>query len=654
MYNGAGKKLTQKLKKTLPVTGPQAPTLYELMQWYCLTTNTHGCRRIVVSKGRLRRWIWISLTLTAVALVFWQCALLIMSYNSVTVSITVNFQKLVFPAVTICNMNAYRYSKIKSYLKTLDEETSQALKDLYGFEESLSRRRRDVEPPKEEMYFNKLPLYIVNNVKGDQVDVTAIPSRKRSRMNAKVMSRNSNTVSFRQENVVGFKLCDPNNKTDCTVFTFSSGVNAIQEWYRLHYMNILAQIPMEEKIAMGYSADDFLVTCFFDGLSCDSRNFTLFHHALYGNCYTFNSIEKGDLLVSSLGGMEYGLKVVLYIDEDEYNPYLITAAGAKILVHDQDEYPFIEDVGTEVETALETAIGMQLTESSKLSSPYSDCTLDGSDVPVSNLYNKKYTLQICLQSCFQLVMVQECGCAHYDQPLPDGAKYCNYKDNPSWIYCYFKLHKKFVQEMLGCQSTCRESCSFKEWELTRSQAKWPSINSEEWMLRVLTWELGDKLNKNLTKQDLANLNIYYQDLNIKSISESPTYNIVTLLSNFGGQLGLWLSCSMVCVLEIFEIFLIDSFWVVLRQRWQKFKKWWKNRKEDQTQQTPDIPVPTMTGHDNPICTGDEDPPTFNTALQLPQAQHLEVPRTPPPMYNSLRIQEAFVHEANDSDDTEYL
>ncbi|CAI9618108.1 unnamed protein product, partial [Staurois parvus] len=141
MSNGPKKKLTQKLKKTLPVTGPQASsTLYELMQWYCLTTNTHGCRRIVVSKGRLRKWIWIILTLIAVALIFWQCALLLMSFYSVSVSITVNFQKLTFPAVTICNMNPYKYSAIKEYLTGLDLETNQALRDIYGFNNPLTRR----------------------------------------------------------------------------------------------------------------------------------------------------------------------------------------------------------------------------------------------------------------------------------------------------------------------------------------------------------------------------------------------------------------------------------------------------------------------------------------------------------------------------------
>lgn len=53
-----------------------------------------------------------------------------------------------------------------------------------------------------------------------------------------------------------------------------------------------------------------------------------------------------------------GLQVVLYIDEADYNPFLVTSSGAKIIVHDQDEYPFIEDIGTEIETAAATSIGM--------------------------------------------------------------------------------------------------------------------------------------------------------------------------------------------------------------------------------------------------------------------------------------------------------
>lgn len=55
-----------------------------------------------------------------------------------------------------------------------------------------------------------------------------------------------------------------------------------------------------------------------------------------------------------------GLQVILYINEDEYNPFLVSSTGAKVLIHQQNEYPFIEDVGMEIETAMSTSIGMHL------------------------------------------------------------------------------------------------------------------------------------------------------------------------------------------------------------------------------------------------------------------------------------------------------
>lgn len=37
-------------------------------------------------------------------------------------------------------------------------------------------------------------------------------------------------------------------------------------------MNIMAQVSLEKKINMSYSAEELLVTCFFDGESCDARS----------------------------------------------------------------------------------------------------------------------------------------------------------------------------------------------------------------------------------------------------------------------------------------------------------------------------------------------------------------------------------------------
>ncbi|XP_037671275.1 amiloride-sensitive sodium channel subunit gamma [Choloepus didactylus] len=660
-----GEKIKAKIKKNLPVTGPQAPTIKELMRWYCLNTNTHGCRRIVVSRGRLRRLLWILFTLTAVALILWQCALLVLSFYTVSVSIKVHFQKLDFPAVTICNINPYKYSVVKDLLADLDQETRRALKTLYGFSEINSRKRREAESwsstwegpqPK---FLNLIPLLSFKQGEIGKEARDFLTGRKR-KVSGRIIHKAADVIHVHEsKQVVGFQLC-PNDTSDCAVYTFSSGINAIQEWYKLHYMNIMAQVPREKKINMSYSAEELLVTCFFDGVSCDARNFTLFHHPMYGNCYTFNNKKNETVLSTSMGGSEYGLQVILYINEEEYNPFLVSSSGAKVIVHRQDEYPFIEDVGTEIETAMATSIGMHLTESFKLSEPYSECTEDGSDVPVENIYNapvesnyeaassqhlqSAYSLQICLHSCFQLKMVEKCGCAQYSQPLPQAANYCNYQQHPNWMYCYYQLHQAFVREELGCQSVCRESCSFKEWTLTTSLAQWPSAVSEKWLLPILTWDQGQEVNKKLNKTDLAKLLIFYKDLNQRSILESPANSIETLLSNFGGQLGLWMSCSVVCVIEIIEVFFIDSLSIIARRQWQKAKEWWARRQAHRCPEAPPVPQ----GQDNPALDIDDDLPTFTSALRLPSAPGAQVPGTPPPRYNTLRLERAFSDQLTDT------
>ncbi|KAJ7305774.1 hypothetical protein JRQ81_010140 [Phrynocephalus forsythii] len=651
-------KIKAAIKKTLPVTGPQAPTLRELMHWYCMNTNTHGCRRIVVSRGRLRRLLWILLTLMAVGLILWYCAQLVINYYMASVSVTVHFHKLRFPAVTICNINPYKYSAIKDHLAELDKETMEALASLYSFSGSQPRERREAggEEAEEGGFLQRFPLRRLDSFPS-QATRGASAGYKR-RIEGNLFPGSSGMVNVKSpQDMVGFQLCDTTNKSDCALYKFSSGVNAIQEWYKLHYMNIMAQIDGEEKERMSYSADELILSCFFDGVSCDSRNFTSFHHPMHGNCYTFNSGKDGRILSTSTGGSENGLQVILYVDEADYNPFLVTATGAKIVVHDQDEYPFIEDIGTEIETATATSIGMHFTTSRRLGKPYSNCTEDGSDVPVKNLYNKSYSLQICLHSCFQDSMVKTCGCAQYAQPLPDGAEFCNYKKYPNWMYCYYKLHEQFVKEQLGCQQICREACSLKEWTLTTSLAQWPSTVSEDWMLRVLSWEKGRDSNKTLNKTDLANLMVFYKDLNERFITENPANNLVVLLSNFGGQLGLWMSCSVVCVIEIVEVFFIDTLSIILRRCWQKAKKWWRARKggpgEEAGAAHSPHRGPEHLGHDNPACIphdegDDDDLPTFNTAMRLPVPPGHPPPRTPPPNYSALNLAGSFSGQLDDT------
>ena len=61
----------------------------------------------------------------------------------------------------------------------------------------------------------------------------------------------------------------------------------------------------------GYSLlYDMLVSCDYNGNSCNADNFTTYWDNDYGNCYTFNG-GKEDILKTSATGYQYGLKLEL-------------------------------------------------------------------------------------------------------------------------------------------------------------------------------------------------------------------------------------------------------------------------------------------------------------------------------------------------------
>ena len=59
------------------------------------------------------------------------------------------------------------------------------------------------------------------------------------------------------------------NKSDCFYQTYSSGVDAVREWYRFHYINILSRLPETlpslEKDTLG----NFIFACRFNQVSCN-------------------------------------------------------------------------------------------------------------------------------------------------------------------------------------------------------------------------------------------------------------------------------------------------------------------------------------------------------------------------------------------------
>ena len=98
------------------------------------------------------------------------------------------------------------------------------------------------------------------------------------------------------------------------------------------------------------------ISCSFNGLLCGADNFSSFINSFIGKCFTFNSGKDGKPpLKANMAGKNRGLRLHMNIQQDSYiknaiNPF----AGITVLVHDQDNYPFIYEHGFGVPPGVHT------------------------------------------------------------------------------------------------------------------------------------------------------------------------------------------------------------------------------------------------------------------------------------------------------------
>nr|XP_058138617.1 amiloride-sensitive sodium channel subunit alpha isoform X2 [Dasypus novemcinctus] len=565
----------------------------ELFQFFCSNTTIHGAIRLVCSQhNRMKTALWAVLWLCTFGLMYWQFGLLFGEYFSypVSLSINLNSDKLVFPAVTVCTLNPYRYTEIKEELEELDRITEQTLFDLYKYNSSKTlvehrRSRRDLA--------GTLPHPL------QRLPGSPTPHGVRKARSATSSMRDNNPQVNRKDWMIGFQLCNQ-NKSDCFYQTYSSGVDAVREWYRFHYINILARLPDTSPALEKDTLGNFIFACRFNQASCTQANYSHFHHPMYGNCYTFNDKNNSNLWMSSLPGINNGLSLLLRTEQKDFIPLLSTVPGARVMVHGQSEPAFMDDGGFNLRPGVETSISMR---------------------------------KVCIRSCFQESMIRECGCAYIFYPRPPGVEYCDYRKHSAWGYCYYKLQVAFSSDRLRCFTKCRKPCSVTSYQLSAGYSRWPSVTSQDWAFQMLSRQNNYTVHNK--RNGVAKLNIFFKELNYKTNSESPSVTMVTLLSNLGSLWSLWFGSSVLSVVEMAE-FIFDLLAITFLMLLRRFRsRYWSpgrgGRGAREVASMPASPLPSyFCPHPMPPSSSQPGPATSPAPTAPPPAYATLDPPTSPP------------------------
>ncbi|XP_060055830.1 amiloride-sensitive sodium channel subunit delta isoform X2 [Erinaceus europaeus] len=459
----------------------------ELFTFFCTNTTMHGAIRLVCSRrNRLKTTCWVLLFLGALGTLYWQFGVLFQQYwrYPVIMTMALRSQPRRSPSVTLCDMNPQRPAPVHHHLQALDEFAQENIRSLYTASVSVSQ---GVAAP------SCLPGL-----------EPGVPVDRRIRL--------LRLSHLGAPNRVGFRLCNSTGG-DCFYRASASGWTAAREWYRLHYLSVLAQLPPTQQDPQN---SRFIVSCHYDGQDCQAGPFQVSHHPIYGTCYTFSGI----LSTQQPPAVAHGLSLVLRTEQQKHLPLLATKAGAKVTVHQQDHSPFLEHHGFSVRPGTETSISIR---------------------------------EACLVSCFQQLMVNRCSCGYYFYPLPAGAEYCSYSQHQGWDHCFFHLYRT-PETHHHCAQHCPRPCRESIYKLSAAgTSRWPSSKSSNWIQAVLGEQHPSQDPK--PRIGLAKVNIIYQELNYRIVDETPVYTIPQLLSAMGNLWGLWFGSSVLSVVELLELLL---------------------------------------------------------------------------------------------------
>ncbi|KAF1770357.1 hypothetical protein GCK72_002175 [Caenorhabditis remanei] len=307
-----------------------------------------------------------------------------------------------------------------------------------------------------------------------------------------------------------------------------------------------------QKWQISYDKSDFIMKCSFNGQECNVKHdFVEYLDPTYGACFTYG--QKLGNITNERSGPAYGLRLEVFVNVTEYLP-TTEAAGVRLTVHATDEQPFPDTLGFSAPTGFVSSFGIKLKSMVRLPAPYGDCVQEGKTEDF--IYTQKaYNTEGCQRSCIQKHLSQTCGCGDPRFPPYRESKNCPVDDPYKRECIKNEMHVATRDsKKLGC--SCKQPCNQDVYSVSYSASRWPAIAGD---LSGCPHGMAAQHCLMYKREQGSMIEVYFEQLNYESLLESEAYGWSNLLSDFGGQLGLWMGVSVITIGEVacffFEVFI---------------------------------------------------------------------------------------------------
>lgn len=293
--------------------------------------------------------------------------------------------------------------------------------------------------------------------------------------------------------------------------------------------------------------ENFIVDCRFAGRRCNVID--MFEPVIsnLGICYTFNSGRSGKPLQLARGtGQRQGLQLYINVDQQSYTTPI--DAGVKVAIHPQSEPPLPDDQGIGVPPGSNGFISLR--ELRVIDQTRRDCNAASETSSFSFLqseYIYDYSIPACTVDCMQTSMANNCGCnSARSFHHPKSNKFAQLPN------CTLENICCIVDELVSpSQCNCPPACSSVLYDKEVSYSQFPADFQSIGIASTLN------ITPSIFRSNLLAISIYFETLNVETQTTSDSYSFVALLSDIGGQLGLFLGVSVISIIE-FGAWIIDE------------------------------------------------------------------------------------------------
>lgn len=271
-------------------------------------------------------------------------------------------------------------------------------------------------------------------------------------------------------------------------------------------------------------------------------------------CYNFNHNGK---FYQKRAGPEGGFSIILFLDVNNAMPlpFAELGDGVEILLQHHTNFPFPWKGSILVPAGHLSYIEIKKTEILRMKYPYpSNCT-NGENLPL--LYPGQYTVLNCQESCFGYKVAENCSKVDFylNALLPKHLKK-KLAITTSDHECWFKIFHKMDSE--GFQSCkCKLPCSEVHFDKSVTHSKWPSTPDIPYYRSVFSKALGinkSTLTEEFIRKNFLKVNVFFGDMSLKRTTEEKKYTYDMIISDIGGQMGIWIGASMFSIMELFYLF----------------------------------------------------------------------------------------------------